>query len=479
MRLGRTSPRVGTPRGTFQTHGQVLEALAPLFDIPELYAWQRLAADRALEYVDTEAGQRWVHNSVTILVARQAGKTTVAATRILAGLYLFDDYHILHLAQDRALPREVFKKVAAAIDRTPSLSRRLAKRRGIQWGNGQESVNLRDGSSYRILAPTEEAVRGYDRVGLVFFDEVRTQADYATWSAVGYTQRAHPNPQRWAVSNAGHADSVVLNGLMARGQKAALDPDSDPTVCYLEWSATPEMDRTDPDTWRWANPSLGIGITESALLEELRTDTVDGFDTEALCIPQVSLSAQAVPWDRWVSAADLELPAMDPGELTWLAYDIDPEREYAAIVVGAWDGDRLIVGLDKIWTQGAPEAEVADRLEALWNTWAPSRIGYDPHTGKGVVDRLPGLPFESITGANWIVACGQLLDLAKQGAIGHGDQADLNTQVAAAGRRDVGDGTWRMSRKDSSQPIPAAIALARLAHIAIAGAGKGVGIRVL
>ena len=479
MQLGRTEPRLGTPRGSSKTHGAVLEGLAPLMGMAELYPWQRLTADRALEYVDTPDGQRWLHSSVTVLVARQNGKTALAALRILAGLYLFDDRHILHLAQDRALPREVFKAAAAAIDRTPALSKRLAKKRGIQWGNGQEAINLRDGSSYRILAPTEEAVRGYPEVGLVFVDEVRAYTDFATWSAVGYTQRAHPNPQRWAVSNAGHADSVVLNRLMDRGRKAVVDPDSDPTVCYLEWSATPEMERTDPDTWRWANPSLGIGITEAALLEELRTDTVDGFDTEALCIPQVSLSAQAVPWDRWVAAADPALPEMDPNEATWIAFDIDPERDYVAIVLGSWDGDRLVVGLDKLWTEGAPEAAVADRVTELWETWSPKKIAYDPHTGQGVVDRKPGLPWEKVTGADWIVACGQLLDLAKQDGLAHGDQDGLNSQVAAAGRRDIGDGTWRMSRKDSAQPIPAAIALARLANVAIAGAGKGVGIRVL
>ena len=92
---------------------------------------------------------------------------------------------------------------------------------------------------------------------------------------------------------------------------------------------------------------------------------------------------------------------------------------------------------------------------------------------------MSGPPYEKVTGADWIVACGQLLDLAKQGSLSHGDQAEFNAQIAAAGRRDVGDGTWRMSRKDSTQPIPAAIALARLANVAIAGAGKGVSIRVL
>lgn len=481
MLLGRVEPRIGTPRGDYKTHGAVLEGLAAVFGVDSLMAWQRLAADRALEYVQTDSGWRWVHSSVTILVGRQNGKTFLAALRILAGLYLFGDHQAIHLAQDRALPREVFKKVAGAIDATPALSKRLAKRGGVRWANGMESITLADDSSYRILAPTEEAVRGYEKVGLVFMDEVRTQSDFATWSAVGYTQRAHPNPQRWAVSNAGHADSVVLTRLMERGHAAAGDPDSDPTVAYLEWSATKDMDRTEPDTWRWANPALGVTISEAAILEELRTDTTDGFDTEALCIPQVSLSTQAVPWDKWVDAADTELEPLDPdsGEPVWLSFDVDPERDYAAIVLGTWQGDRLVVGLERLWSTGAPEAEVAATLEALWQKWSPRKVAYDPHTGQGVVDRVTGPTFEKVTGADWIVACGQLLDLAKQSAIAHADQADLNSQVAAAGRRDIGDGTWRMSRKDSSQPIPAAIALARLANIAIAGAGKGVSIRVL
>ena len=69
MLLGRVEPRIGTPRGDYKTYGAVLEGLANVFGLEGLMAWQRLAADRALEYVQTSDGPRWVHNSVTILVA--------------------------------------------------------------------------------------------------------------------------------------------------------------------------------------------------------------------------------------------------------------------------------------------------------------------------------------------------------------------------------------------------------------------------
>lgn len=250
---GTTLPRIGTPRlEGLRSHGRVLSAFDDLFGF-ELMPWQVLAADRAMQI---KPDGKWLHQTVAAVVARQNGKTTLAARRILAGLYLFGDHGIIHLAQDRALPREVFAEVATLISDTTDLNRHLAKRGGLRFTNGQETIRLRDGSNYRILAPNEGAVRGYQRIGLVLFDEVRTQMSLAVWSAVQYTQRAHPNPTRWAISNAGNPDSVLLNGLRDRGRTAAEQPASDPAMCWLEWSADPDCALDDPSYWPDANPAL-------------------------------------------------------------------------------------------------------------------------------------------------------------------------------------------------------------------------------
>ena len=472
--MGTDLPRIGTPRADgLKSHGRVLSGFDDLFGF-QLMPWQVIAADRMMQL---QPDGRWQHQTCGLVVARQAGKTTLAARRILAGLYLLGDYGIIHLAQDRALPREVFTEVATLISDTTDLNRHLAVRGGLRFTNGQESIKLRDGSSYRILAPNEGAVRGYQRIGLVLFDEVRTQQTMAVWSAVQYTQRAHANPTRWAISNAGDPDSVVLNGLRDRGRLAADHPDTDQAMCWLEWSAPPDCPIDDPKQWPAANPALGRTIHGTTLLEELRSDEPDSFRTEALCQWVDTTTAQAIPWDLWEACADRDLPPFDPEAdvRMWAALDIDPERQHAALILAADLDDTLVIGMHRQWTgDQCDEQTISDDVAALWEKWNLSGIGYDPHTCGGVVDRQPTLPWEKVTGADWVVACGQLLDAVQSGSLRHADQPDLNAQLSVAGRRDFGDGTWRISRKDSTHPIPAVVALARAVHLAAQPGGIGI-----
>ena len=473
---GSTNPRIATPRyAGMRSLGNVMTALDDVTGI-ELFGWQTLAADRAMQ-VDAAGG--WLASTVGVVVARQNGKTLWAARRILAGLFVLGDHQIIHLAQDRALPREVFAEVATVISDTPDLHRYLAVRGGIRYTNGQESIRLKDGATYRILAPTESAVRGYSRVGFVLMDEARTQTDTSVWSAVAYTQRAHPNPTRWLISNAGDPDSVVLNRLRDRGHAAADDPGSDPAVCWLEWSAPPDSAIDDPvAAWAPANPALGQTIRGTTLLEELRNDEPDAFRTEALCMWVDTTTSNAIPWAAWEAAADRELPPVHVDESVWFGIDLDPERAHAALILAAHVDGQLVVGLQREWLANGddvvPEDEIADDVRELWETWGPIGIAYDPNTCGGLVDRLPGLPWEPVTGSDWVVACGQTLDAVVGGALVHGDQPSFNAQVAVAGRRDHGDGTWRMSRKDSNTPIPAAVALARVVHLTAKSAGVGI-----
>lgn len=469
---GNPEPRIGTPQQGVRSLGGILSAFDDVFGFP-LMPWQCLVADRAMA---VDADGRWVHQTAAAIVARQNGKTTLAARRILAGLFVLGDGNLLHLAQDRALPRQVFTEVADIIADQPDLHRHLKARSGIRYANGQEAIALKDGSTYRILAPSEAAVRGYPRVGFVLFDEVRTQQVMAVWSAVQYTQRSHPNPTRWAISNAGDPDSVVLNMLRDRGRAAASDPGSDPAMGWWEWSAPDEAPIDDPTQWPLANPALGVTLRGTTLLDEMRSDDEAGFRTEALCQWVEVTTQQAIPWDMWEACA-ADIDPLTPGDdlRSWWAIDLDTERRVASLVITAEVDDRLVAGVHRQWTADeVDEGAIADEVEALWAEWSPQGIAFDPHTCQGLVDRKPGLPWEKVTGTDWVIACSQLLDAVQTGYLAHANQAELNSQLAVAGRRDFGDGSWRISRKDSTHPIPAVVALARAVHLSTQAGGVAI-----
>jgi len=264
-----------------------------------------------------------------------------------------------------------------------------------------------------------------------------------------------------------------LNSIRDRGRDAADDPESDPGIAYFEWSAEPDHAVDDRFGWMQANPSLGYLINEARIVEELRSDEPDRFRTEALCQWVESSGRAAVPRKAWMDAgaqiADLE---PDDDRPVWMAVDIDPERERASLVAVTMIDDKYVAAQVASWqaSDGHPitEADVAADVLAWVDLWHPRSLGFDPYTSTGIAEAVAHrVRVQKITGISWYTACGQLWDTVSAGKLVHPGDQDFTDDVLAAGRRDIGDGIWTMSRRDSHRSIPAATALGRALHLAV------------
>jgi phage terminase large subunit-like protein len=440
----------------------------------EFMPWQHLVAGCGLELAPDS---RWAHRGVCVLVGRQNGKTRILKGRVMTGLFapqLEDERLILHTAQDRTVPRKFFEELVETIESVPAFRRQIG-RNGIRESNGQERIRTRDGRTYRILAPRQAAFRTWS-ADLLIFDELR-ELRPAVWGAAIPTQRVRPNPQWWAVSNAGNADSHLLAGLVARGRRAAADHDVDPRLCYLEWSAEdPACALNDREAWRQSNPALGHILTEEAILEDLASLAEDDFRIEVLCQFLDTGGTPAVPAVDWAACA-AEIPTFDP-ETTrvWFGVGVDADGRDAALLAGAWteiddqDGvaqKRLAVSLVDSWTD--PDAidllAVADRVKDWVRMWRPRSFAYDPATSQIIADYLEKktpVKLEKITGTAFTSASSLLWDAVVNHRLAHASDPALDAQIAAAGRTDTGDGNWKITRKDSGGPIPAVTALTRV-----------------
>ncbi len=167
---------------------------------------------------------------VCILVARQQGKTTIARPLIVQRLRA--GRKIMHIAQNRNLPRIMFASVADAFANEPEL---FPKRRGrVQWprfGAGQEEIVLTNGGTYRIAAASQGSARGHPNDDLII-DELREMESDEIMNAAESTVAFSTDPQIVYLSNAGTATSMVLNAVRARAG-------ADSSLAYLEWSAAP------------------------------------------------------------------------------------------------------------------------------------------------------------------------------------------------------------------------------------------------
>jgi hypothetical protein len=227
----------------------------------------------AARYIQATKGRRWLYPEVADIEPRQNGKSSklvpLITTRLVAG------EKVMHTAQNRALPREVFLEVAAVM----GLKYRALLAGSPRLANGQEVIRTKAGGLYRIVAPTSGGARGPAN-DLVIVDEVREFQDWDFIGAARATLTASANPQMLYLSNAGDEASVVLNALKARA-------DADASLAYLEWSAHPERAVEDREGWAEANPALGITIRESFLESQFTAYRLEGrldiFETEHLC----------------------------------------------------------------------------------------------------------------------------------------------------------------------------------------------------
>lgn len=394
-----------------------------------------------------------------VLVARQNGKSHVMRMLALAYLFVFDEQPrtVISMAQNRALALDQFRQTVDLVRATPWLNERVAR---VSATNGQESLQLLNGSKWELVAATADGSRGRT-ADLLWVDELRDISPEA-WKAAAPMTRARPGAQIWFTSNAGDVHSTVLNGL----RETALSKPSD-SFGWFEWSADPHLDVKNPDAWAQANPALGHLIELETLRQESETDTPEAFRTEALCL-WVDNIASAWPYGKLDEAVDHSLQ-LQPGPPTWLAIDCSPDRKRADLVAGQLlDDGRIAVGLVESWVSdyAVDDMRIAGDV-AKWARFYNCRaVAFDRWTGSAIASRLAsaGIPVGDVSGGQFAQACDETLSALQHGRIVHAGQPELMDHMNACVRRPSGDGGWRVYRKTGAAPITGAVGLIMVVH---------------
>jgi len=451
---GVPTPRLETPRLGLPSLGAELIDFAAAYSQPFL-PWQEYLAEASLEY-EPKTG-RWARRTVGLTVARQNGKTHFAATRILAGLFLWGEDSWVTMAQSRDLARQTFDEAAKVIEASDELSRMV---KAIRRSNGQETIELLNGNKWVIVAATTEGPRG--RSGNLFADELR-HISPEVWGAAAPVTRK-PWRQTLVASNAGDPSSTVLTTLRAAALSGA-----NLRLGWWEWSADPALPLDSPLAWAQANPALGTLVDHDALATSLATDPAAEFMTEALCLPVESALQSPWPPEAWASCEDLTLK-LGPGLPTWLAVDVAPDR-MTATLVGAQllkDG-RIAVALLESWeANGAlDDLAIAGTIATWARKYSAQIVGFDRYTSSAIAARLAsaGIPVMDVSRSLFYQACDELLNAMTNQRLAHAGQLELTAHVQSCARKADPNGGWRIIRANR-HPITAAVALAMVVHFA-------------
>lgn len=452
--LGIPTPRIQTKPVEAPSLGIEVAEFAKAIDMP-LLDWQRYVIDEASKVKDN----KFIHKTALFIVSRQNGKTHLLRMRILAGLFLWDQKLQIATAQNRDVALETFRQVVEVVDNYDWLRKKV---RAVTRSNGREEILLKNGSRYKIIAPSAGGARGLS-ADTVYLDEARQHKTTEAFAALAYTMQARPNPQLWVTSNAGDIHSVVLNSLRERALHK-IDKDTDDDIMYMEWSAHKDRRLGDVEGWREANPALGKTIQLETLKARM-SDPPEIIQTEMLC-QWVTTMSSVFPTGSWnqCAQATLELKNDRP---TWLGLEISPERDYWALCgAQVMDDKSIAVGLmEYVESETAiDDLLIASRVADWAKKYNSETVIANRFTGDSVVAKLrqAGIKAEVIQGAKYYQACDESLGAMSGGRLIHANQPELTNAVNSCTKRTNDSGAWYiMRRKASTAAIAMVLAISK------------------
>ncbi len=448
--IGSPTPRIAPPRPA-RSSVKAWHAIAVECGITPM-PWQ----DTAGTYIEALGiGDRWLYPEVGIVAARQNGKTELLVAHIVRRLLM--GRRIMHTAQNRELPREVFGRVA---DLMMAKHYELLKR-APRFANGQEEIRLTNGGHYRIVAPTRGGARGPSNDDLIV-DELRELTEHDFMAAAGPTLMASPNPQVLYLSNAGEDDSVVLNSIRLRAQE-------DPSLAYLEWSAAPDRPVDDRTGWLEANPAVGhLPMVMENLEKSYRSHSLAGtlaiFETENLCRWVTTMRERLVDDFSWIRC---KAEALEEPHRPVMAISLSPDGRRASAAL-AWqriDGEVSLRLLFNVTGEPIDTDRLGTDLRDTARKAGVTRIAFDPLTDKQLVKYFPKA--EPVGGGLFAQATAQFVNIVTAGKLHWTDADAVSDDLTWTARKKNDErGTFEAVRASDDHPITAALATIRAIWLA-------------
>jgi phage terminase large subunit-like protein len=429
--------------------------------------WQQHVADVVLE-LDPQTG-RLVYPEFGLEVPRQSGKSTFVEAkgthRCTATGFFGPRQHVVYTAQTRQKAREKWEEdFAADLENSGSFKHRVH----VSKANGNEHIRFVNGSRWGLEAATEKAGHG-STIDEAYLDEAFAHQDFRLEQALGPAMITRTLKQLGWISTAGWlGGSPYLEAKTETGRRAAQEG-RDCGVAYFEWSAPEDADPGDERTWWACMPALGHTITVDAIRAEYLKAVDQGKLNEfrrAYLNQWVPKDApdewSVVPKHTWAGLAD---PESHPSSRVVFAAAFSHDQSHAAVGLAGWRPDGLLHVEVAQYAEGT--SWVAPWLIDRWKRHDPQAIVVDDGSHeRSVIKDLDAARIEVERPGSKGVAeayADFVEDATDSKRLRHRGQQDLDTALAGAVTRDVGDAGKAWGRRKSSGDISPLVAVSNAA----------------
>lgn len=258
VRRGRQTPTTAFTLPYQQTKGN--EAIE-IYNSTKRTAqeWQELLLADLLALNDDGL---WVHTKYGYSVPRRNGKNEIVVMREMWGFQ--NGERIIHTAHRTTTSHAAWERLCTLLDKAkiPYKSIKASGRECIYALKGEARVEFRTRSAKGGLG------EGFD---LLVIDEAQEYTDDQE-SALKYVVSDSKNPQTLFC---GTPPTMVSSGTVFQKYRERTLQGQSENGGWAEWSVPELSDVQDRELWYETNPSLGVVLTERAIVDEITTDEID------------------------------------------------------------------------------------------------------------------------------------------------------------------------------------------------------------
>ncbi|RYE43619.1 MAG: terminase large subunit [Hyphomicrobiales bacterium] len=352
-----------------------------------LQPWQRDKIFRPLFGTKRKADGLRRYRRVVVWLPRKNGKTETAAAVSLIALIATGVMggQVYSIAKDKDQARLVFDKAATMVAYSPKLAEVVEPLKSALY---VPQLNAK----FEPLSGVPQGKHGRSSTCLIG-DEVHEWPDDRLYTFMHQSSAAREEPIEFLISTAGVQEGYGWE-LWQECQQILDGTKDDPETLIVIFAADPDDDWTSEETWRKANPNLGISVRLDYLQAECKKAQENPrLENDFKRYHLNMWTEQDVRWlsmDLWRKCSERqgdveywrELPELLRGRRAYGGLDLASRVDIAAFVVVVppeKPGDRLVL-IPKFWV---PEATVERRSRV-------DRVPYDQWVKMGAVTATPG-----------------------------------------------------------------------------------------
>lgn len=317
-------------------------------------------------------------------LGRKQGKSTISAGIALYSLVGDGEAgaEVYLAAVDRDQASIVFDVVREMVRQDPWLSKHLKLVPSLRRIDYPAKA-----SRLRVIASDAAGTHGVN-ASCVIADEVHAWPSRELWDVLATSMGARRQPLLVGITTAGWERDSLGGSLHDYAERVRDGVVDDPAFLPVLYGAPADAPWDDPATWRLANPSLGVTITEEYLAGECaRAKAIPAYESAFrrlhLCqwVNQESRWLPLAAWDA--CAGDLgpgEIEAAMAGRPCWAGLDLSATTDLTALVLVFPDDDGAYRVVARFWL---PEEGMRARIER-------DRVPYDAWARAGHLQLTPG-----------------------------------------------------------------------------------------